>query len=578
MVLAAHGGGRPTSVIEWVPEIAGLESLEGSYNVQQFYLPDGSVSNTNLPQVSGLGRESVVYHYNDLGQVTGIFGDFENGTPTTDYVSEATYSAFGELAQRVLGSNSGEKVYQTWTYQDGTRRLDEHRLSRDSVSSPLVAHLSYTYDQAGNISSIADSVTDSPVQPERQWYVYDYLQRLTEAWAQAGTGECEAETELDHTDIGGQGAYWTSYDYDVTGNRTSVTEHRTTGTSLTATYDYTDTDTEAHLVASTTTGGVANAYIWDSSGNLTERTIGGQTESLTWNEQGKLATITGDEGTTTMIYNGANQRIGRIDADGAQNLFVAGHEITVDTQGTKHAVRTYSHNGEMIATRPTDDGLTWIGTTHQGTATWALSATTMILTYRRQDPFGNTRGNAVDWTATQQGFHTGTQDPTGLVSMGARFYDPTTGRFISRGPVQAFTDSQQINGYAYAGNSPVLKSDPTGLIETVCSPGGGGCKGAGTPAENGYGKNNSKGLQPRPSETDDSPPTDQVMIDESDVKEWFGADILELPNLSNVDGMIAVNLGTLTTGYYFELYTYVEFKFAIATTCSEGFEWCDSTQ
>ncbi|WP_100448721.1 RHS repeat domain-containing protein [Glycomyces xiaoerkulensis] len=463
--------GRPTSVTQWLPELPGFEDLAGSYNVQQFYLPDGSVSNTNLPQISGLGKETVAYHYNDLGQATRVFGDFSDGTDTTDYVSEASYTAWGELAQRVLGGTTGEQVHQTWTFQDGTRRVDEHRLSRDSVSSSMVAHLSYEYDQAGNILSIADSVTDSPGEPERQCFVYDYLQRLTDAWAQAGTGECADESDLDASDIGGPGAYWTEYAYDVTGNRTTVTEHGTDGTAETAAYDY--TDTEAHLVDTVTTGTAVDDYAWDESGNLTERTVDGQTETLEWDPRGKLASITSDEGTTGMVYDGEGNRIGRLDPDGTQNLFVAGHEISVDPQGVVHATRTYSHNGEMIATRSTDEGLTWIGTTHQGTAAWAVSAATMVLTYRRQDPFGKTRGETVDWTATQQGFHTGTEDPTGLVSMGARFYDPTVGRFISRDPIQRFTDSQQINGYAYTGNNPIIRTDPTGLdwscIDGDCS-------------------------------------------------------------------------------------------------------------
>ncbi|MEU6859668.1 RHS repeat-associated core domain-containing protein [Glycomyces sp. NPDC046736] len=464
--------GRPTSITQWVPQIEGLESLQGSYNIQQFYLPDGSVSNINLPQVSGLPGESVVYDYNDLGQVTRVFGDPDNSVEVTDYVSEATYTAFGELAQRVLGSKAGEKVYQTWTYQDGTRRTDQHWLSRDSVSSPGVAKLKYEYNEAGGITSIVDGVTDSPSEPERQCFVYDYLQRLTEAWAQAGTGDCENVEDLDGADIGGLGAYWTSYEYDVTGNRTAVTDHHlASGTSTTSTYAY--TDSEAHLVDTVTTATSENSYDWDASGNLTERTIDGKTETLDWNPQGKLASITSeDEGTTTMIYDGENNRLARIDADGTQNLFVAGHEIVVDPQGVVHATRTYSHNGEMVATRSTDSGLTWIGTTHQGTAAWAISAATLVLTYRRQDPFGNDRGAAANWTATQQGFHTGTEDPTGLISMGARFYDPTTGRFISRDPIQAFTDSQQINGYSYSNNNPINMSDPTGLwscIDGDCS-------------------------------------------------------------------------------------------------------------
>jgi RHS repeat-associated protein len=63
-----------------------------------------------------------------------------------------------------------------------------------------------------------------------------------------------------------------------------------------------------------------------------------------------------------------------------------------------------------------------------------------------------------------KGFVGGTKDPTGLTHLGAREYDPATGRFISVDPIQDLTDAQQWNGYSYANNSPVTRSDPTGLI------------------------------------------------------------------------------------------------------------------
>ncbi|MFJ1973316.1 RHS repeat-associated core domain-containing protein [Streptomyces sp. NPDC087903] len=53
---------------------------------------------------------------------------------------------------------------------------------------------------------------------------------------------------------------------------------------------------------------------------------------------------------------------------------------------------------------------------------------------------------------------------TGLTHMGAREYDQNTGHFLSADPVIDITDPLQMNGYAYSNNSPVSKSDPTGLI------------------------------------------------------------------------------------------------------------------
>src|SRR5271156_4793980 len=50
---------------------------------------------------------------------------------------------------------------------------------------------------------------------------------------------------------------------------------------------------------------------------------------------------------------------------------------------------------------------------------------------------------------------------TGLYYYRARYYDPTTGKFLSEDPIH-FAGS--INFYSYVSNNPVLRIDPSGLI------------------------------------------------------------------------------------------------------------------
>ena len=55
-------------------------------------------------------------------------------------------------------------------------------------------------------------------------------------------------------------------------------------------------------------------------------------------------------------------------------------------------------------------------------------------------------------------YATGYTDPTGLIKMGARYYNPTTGHFTQPDP-----SGQEANRYAYASNNPTTHNDPTGL-------------------------------------------------------------------------------------------------------------------
>ncbi|MFF7365851.1 RHS repeat-associated core domain-containing protein, partial [Streptomyces sp. NPDC008125] len=49
-------------------------------------------------------------------------------------------------------------------------------------------------------------------------------------------------------------------------------------------------------------------------------------------------------------------------------------------------------------------------------------------------------------------------DPTGLYKMGARYYDPTLGRFTQPDP-----SGQEANTYLYAAGDPINRTDPGGL-------------------------------------------------------------------------------------------------------------------
>jgi RHS repeat-associated protein len=73
--------------------------------------------------------------------------------------------------------------------------------------------------------------------------------------------------------------------------------------------------------------------------------------------------------------------------------------------------------------------------------------------------WGNPQTTGGLTTATPFGYAGGYTDPTGLLYLLNRYYDPATGQFISVEPAVAQTNQP----YAYAGGDPVASSDPSGL-------------------------------------------------------------------------------------------------------------------
>jgi RHS repeat-associated protein len=54
---------------------------------------------------------------------------------------------------------------------------------------------------------------------------------------------------------------------------------------------------------------------------------------------------------------------------------------------------------------------------------------------------------------------------TGLYYYRARYYDPSTGRFLSEDPLTF--ESDDLNFYGYVANSPMTDSDPFGLCRIL---------------------------------------------------------------------------------------------------------------
>ncbi|WP_309113161.1 RHS repeat-associated core domain-containing protein [Saccharothrix sp.] len=436
-VLGYNDHGLPTGSAVTVPEREGR--LAGRYESTVDYDAVGRVSATTLPAAGGLPAETLVTGRTALGQVATVTSDL------APYVADTGYSATGQVSHRVLGG----RVVRLYAYDEATSRLTG--LSTVLENGESAADVTVAYDAEGNVVSTADAVSG-----DAQCFRSDSFQRLVEAWTAA---DCAAGPST--AALGGPAPYWHSYGYDKAGNRTREVRHAAAGDAVRE-YAY----PAAHRVASVTEGSRVDGYGYDAAGNTVTR----PGQSLSWNAEGRLASVTAGTAVTSFEYDADGNRLIRRDPTGT-TLYLGDTDLRLDAAtGALSATRHYAVAGTPVAVR-TEAGVSWLADDHAGTASVAVDGDDLAVTARRQFPYGEPRGAVPAWPG-ERGFVGGTVDAsTGLTHLGAREYDPVLGAFLSVDPILNAEDPQQLQGYAYAGNSPVSHTDATGLsAEHVTEP------------------------------------------------------------------------------------------------------------
>ncbi|MFC0599262.1 RHS repeat domain-containing protein [Streptomyces palmae] len=454
---------RPLRTSVTIPDSEG--ALAGIYQSGISYKPSGLVAGVSYSAAGSLPGGGYNYTYDAALRPISLLGD--------GYQSDTIYSLTGKPLQYFFGSTAAgaKKASLANTYEWGTQRLANSRVERDDVLG-VDRSTSYRYDEAGNVLSVSDV---SRAGTDNQCFTYDYLRRLTEAWAEGDTN-CAESPSADV--VGGVAPYWHSYTYDQVGNRKTETLHDLTGdtakdTKRTYTYPAAGTS-QPHTLSEVTQSGPSGtsktSYDYDEVGNTTDRMINGDTQKLEWDAEGHLAKVTqpvegkADEVTEYLYDADGNRLIAR--GPNETTLYLGQGELVLPNGATKAKATRYIDLGSGSQAVQSDDGTISITIAdHLGTGQLAVKISNLDLSQRRTMPFGATRGDSTGTWPGTKGFVGGTDDTatTGLTHLGAREYDPTTGRFISVDPIMDLADPQQMHGYVYANNNPATLADPGGL-------------------------------------------------------------------------------------------------------------------
>lgn len=294
-----------------------------------------------------------------------------------------------------------------------------------------------------------------------------------------------------------------AYAYNPVGNRTSLTDRRG---AQSFGYDTLDRLTSAShpllatpqafaydAVGNRTTGGtVVNAgnqltadathsYQYDDNGNLTRKTLlaTGNYSQYTYDAENRLTKVedfaAGNPtafATSTYRYDGLGRRIEKVANGQTKRYIYDGEDILLEYDGSNVLQARYTHGpgiDEPIAV--TKGGSTFFyhqdGLGSVTDLTDSAGATAKSYSY---DAYGNIvdQTGAVDQSYTYTGREFDSE--SGLYYLRARYYDPTTGRFLQKDPIGF--NGGDFTLYAYARGNASNRSDPFGLAPPPIMPTG----------------------------------------------------------------------------------------------------------
>lgn len=335
------------------------------------------------------------------------------------WVTRYVYDAAGNL-RHVFYPNSAAVAFK---YDPANRLIKVHNRYAGSVGP--IRNFFYTLDPVGNRVKVTNGVGVNTR------YVYDALNELI-------------KVRRRHRVI--------KFAYDAVGNRLTIVRPKKS-----VTYSY---DADDRLLTAGST-----AFTYDPNGNRITETTPTATIGYTYDDANRLILVSGGDANSVFSYDGDGNRVARNGHPYVNDVAGVLTQVLQEQQGGKlatyvHGLGLISESGKGFNRFYQYDGLgSVVGLTNKGGAlkerynynAWGKPAPIPLDRVGRRNPFRFT-GEALD-------------PGTGLYYLRARYYDPMTGRFLTKDAFPGFATlpPNLLNQYSYTGDSPLTCSDPSGF-------------------------------------------------------------------------------------------------------------------
>ena len=381
----------------------------------------GDQTSVTYPLGSGAtwaSSQTVADGYDEAGNLTSV-SDFDgNASPITN-------TADGLPSSVALGG-SGTTLSTTYDAAD-----EPSAISLTKGGSTLVG-FSYSRSPSGAIASETDTPSSS-LSPAS--YAYDPLSRVT----QMTPGTSSA---LD-------------YSYDASSNLTTLP------TGATTTYD------DANELVSSTLSSTTTTYTYNDDGERTAATGSPSTAaSAGWNGATELTSYSdAAASTSSATYDGDGLRTSATTTPTGGSASTQGFvwDVSSSIPGLlmdSTNVYIYGSSGTpMEQVNLTTGAVTYLIADELGSVRGVLGSSGIVAGFTSYDAYGNPESTGGLSAYTPFGFAGGYTDPTGLLYLINRYYDPQSGQLLSVDPEVAET----AEPYVYATDNGVNTTDPIGL-------------------------------------------------------------------------------------------------------------------
>jgi len=382
-----------------------------------------------------VGTKSIGYHYDARGNLD-LLTDLAGGQTTIT-------STEGGAPSRITLPNAGRV---DWNYFSGTYPQDTQYNHPTAFNNALyqATNHRFTYNALGQVNT--RRLGDSQYFTQYGFDKSARLNTITNYQDRDNNGPCPTDANgflnCDYT-LAPLFLSKQTLTYDNVGNPTDNGAVTQNGNRLTSYAGYT--------------------MEYDADGNMTRKYKSGYDQRLYWNSLGQLTQVTINGGSAINYYYDGVGRWSRRTSAGSDIQYVwDGDNLLFERDGSGNVTEyTYYPGVDRPHSIKRGSAIYYYLMDRPGNVTGLIDANHNLVNRYTYSPFGE-RGTVTEGVANAMQFQARHIEPgTHMYAWRARWYDYDLHRFVSEDPIGL---AGGINPYAFVGNDPVDRVDPSGLM------------------------------------------------------------------------------------------------------------------